>query len=146
MKDFGDFVAFDDTEIYKFIGILFANGLMSRPMFETWFYSVRNRPMYGNTFVTGVVDKIVHGRKISGRCRWQHLRQFLTLSNYRLNPAEEQRKNPMWKVQSLLVGGPAQVFPPIFFFFGRETYFFRSAKTPKKQTDAEQREALFSPR
>jgi hypothetical protein len=50
MKDFGDFVGFDDTEIYKFIGILFANGLMPRPMFETWFYSVRNRPMYGNTF------------------------------------------------------------------------------------------------
>jgi hypothetical protein len=102
MKDFGDFVAFDDTEIYKFIGILFANGLMPRPMFETWFYSVRNRPMYGDTFVTGVFDKIVHGRKISGRRRWQHLRRFLTLSNYRLNPAEEQRKNPMWKVQSLL--------------------------------------------
>ena len=98
----GDFVAFDDTEIYKFIGILFANGLMHRPMFETWFYSVRNRPMYADTFVTSVFDKIVHGRKISGRRQWQHLRRFLTLSNYRLNPAEEQQKNPMWKVQSLL--------------------------------------------
>ena len=43
------------------------------------------------------------------------------------------------------VGGPVQLFPPVY-FLGRETYFFEAPKTPNKQTDAKQREALFSTR
>jgi hypothetical protein len=50
----------------------------------------------------GVFDWIVHGRKVLGLCWWQHLHRFLTLSDYRLNLAVEQRRNLMWKVQSLL--------------------------------------------
>jgi hypothetical protein len=102
-KDFGNFVPFDDEELYRFIGIMFANGLNPRPIFDTWFTPMVNRPLFGSSFVAnGVFDRIVHGRKVSGLRRWRHLRRFLTLSDYRLNPAVEQRRNPMWKVQSLL--------------------------------------------
>ncbi len=78
-KDFGNFVPFNNPEIYKFIGILYANGLMPRPIFETWFKSLPTCPMFGNSFVTGAFDKTVHGKKIEGVCRWRHLRRFLTL-------------------------------------------------------------------
>jgi hypothetical protein len=101
-KDFDDFVPFNDLEIYKFIGILYANGLMPRPIFKTWFKTLPTCPMFGNSFFTGAFDKTVHGKKIEGVRQWRHLRRFLTLSNYRLNPVDKQSKNPMWKVQSLV--------------------------------------------
>ena len=47
------------------------------------------------------------------------------------------------KPKSSRVGGPAQVFPPKRFFLGGRPTFSKRKKTPKKQTDAEQREALF---
>jgi hypothetical protein len=103
MKKFGDFKPFDDNEFYKFIGLLTANGLNPQSNFESWFTSSHhsNRPLYASSFVSGVFDRKVHGVKISGLCRWQHFRRFLTLSNSHLNPSAEQKKNPMWKVQSL---------------------------------------------
>jgi hypothetical protein len=67
-KNFGNFVPFDNPEIYKFIGILYANGLMPRPIFETWFKSLPTGPMFGNSFVTGAFDKKVHGKHIEGVC------------------------------------------------------------------------------
>jgi hypothetical protein len=48
--------------------------------------------------------------------------------------------------QCMCLGGPAQVFPPKRFFVGRKTTFSEAQKTPKKQTDAEQREPFFRPR
>ena len=89
---------FDDNEIYKFIGLMFANGLNPRPKFESWFDNPMSRPMFALNFIKGVFDKRVHGVTISGRRRWQHLRRFLTLSNYHLIPSNKQKKNPMWKV------------------------------------------------
>jgi hypothetical protein len=60
------------------------------------------------------------------------------------------------RLVSLLVGGAVHSFPPFFFFLARPFFlffsFWRESRTPKatqrqqKQTDAEQREALFSPR
>jgi hypothetical protein len=101
-KDFGDFKPFDDDEMYKFIGLMLANGLTPRSNFASWFCSTPNRPAYDANFAKGVFDKRVQGITISGLRRWRHFRRFLTLSNYRLHPADEQRKNPMWKVQSLI--------------------------------------------
>ncbi len=72
-KDFGDFVLFDDNEIYKFIGLMFANGLNPRPKFESWFKNPMSCPMFASNFVKGVFDKRVHGVTIPGRRRWQHL-------------------------------------------------------------------------
>jgi hypothetical protein len=51
---------------------------------------------------------------------------------------------PSPQSRALTVGDPAQVFPPKKVFFGWETTFSEAQKTLKKQTDAEQREALFS--
>ncbi len=104
-REFGNFVQFDDAEFYKFIGIHFANGLNPRPSFESWFTSMPHRPLYlysANFVNGGVFDHTVHGVKVSGLRRWRHFCRFLTSSNYRWNPVEEQRKDLMWKVQSLL--------------------------------------------
>ncbi len=101
-KEFGDFKPFDDLEMYKFIGLIFANGLTPRSNFDSWFIPMPSRLIYDANFAKGVFDKRVQGVRISGLRRWRHFQRFFTLSNYRLNPAEEQRKNPMWKVQSLI--------------------------------------------
>ena len=47
--------------------------------------------------------------------------------------------SPSW----ILLGGPAQAFPPIFFFCGGRPSISKRPKPPKKQTDAEQSEAFF---
>jgi hypothetical protein len=61
-KDCGNFVLFDDSELYKFIGILFANGLNPWPAFETWFTSMPNRPLLGSNFVSsGIFDWVCIG-------------------------------------------------------------------------------------
>ena len=66
-KDSGDFVPFDDNEIYKFIGLMFAYGLNPRPKFESWFENPSSRPMFELNFVKGVFDKRVNGATIPGR-------------------------------------------------------------------------------
>ena len=55
MKDYGDYVAFDDAEIYKFVGLMFANDLMPKPNFESWFKSLPTRPLYSSNFISGGV-------------------------------------------------------------------------------------------
>ena len=62
-KDFGNCVPFDDPEIYKFIGFLYANGLMPRPIFKTWLKPLPTCSMFGNSLATGAFDKTVHGKK-----------------------------------------------------------------------------------
>jgi hypothetical protein len=84
-KEFGDSVAFDDVEIYKFIGFLFANGLTPRSNFDSWFTNLPNCPLYDANFTCGAFDKVVHGRRVPGLRRCRHFRRFFTLSNYRLN-------------------------------------------------------------
>ena len=58
-KDFGDFKPFDDDEMYKFIGLMLANGLTPRSNFASWFCSTPNRPAYDANFAKGVFDKRV---------------------------------------------------------------------------------------
>ncbi len=103
-KEFGDCAPLDDDEIYKFIGLIFTNGLNPLPFFETWFTSATSScTLKGNSLLSSdVMDKIVHDVRVPGICRWMHLCCFLTLTNYHLNPSKEQHKNPMWKVQSLV--------------------------------------------
>ncbi len=79
---------------------MFANELTPRSSFESWFTSTPNHPICDANFAKGIFDKRVQGIKISGLRRWRHFGHFFTLSNYRLNPAFEQQRNPMWKVQS----------------------------------------------
>jgi hypothetical protein len=35
--EFKDFVPFDEADIYRFLGVLFANGLAPKPRFDYWF-------------------------------------------------------------------------------------------------------------
>jgi len=45
-------------------------------------------------------------------------------------------------VYSLVIGGPAQSFPPVFFSGGRPN-FSKLSEEQKKQTDVKQHKALF---
>jgi hypothetical protein len=46
---------------------MFANGLMPKPVFETWFKLLPTRPLYSSNFISiGVFDKVVQGRKVPG--------------------------------------------------------------------------------
>ena len=69
-KEFGDFKPFNANEIYKFIGLMFANGLTPRSNFDSCFISTPNRPIYDANFAKGVFDRMVHGVTISGLCCW----------------------------------------------------------------------------
>jgi hypothetical protein len=71
-KEFGDFKPFDANEIYKFIMLLFANGLTPRSNFDSWYSSTPKRPIYDANFAKGVFEKTVHGVTISGLRRWRH--------------------------------------------------------------------------
>jgi len=63
-----DRVAFDVEEVYRFIGVLFANGLAPKHRFEYWFETTAKNPLYGNDLVAGVMRKevAITGRKIWG--------------------------------------------------------------------------------
>ena len=42
------------------------------------------------------------GKKIRGIRRWRHFRRFFTLTDYRDNPKEKQKEDPLWKVRQLI--------------------------------------------
>jgi len=46
--EFKDFVAFDEAEIYKFFGTLFANGLAPKARIDYWFETNAKFPLFGN--------------------------------------------------------------------------------------------------
>jgi hypothetical protein len=95
---FSDFVPFDDAEIYRFIGVLFANGLAPKPKprMDYWFETAESFPLFGNNLVSKVMTKTVSisGKKIRGIRRWRMFRHFLTLADYRDSPSEKQKADP----------------------------------------------------
>ena len=98
-----DFVPFDLQEIYKFIGLLYANSLSPKPRFEKWFQSTQSSKLFGNDAFASAADKRVQGgRTIKGYYRWLHFRRFLCLYDFRENPRRLQKKDPLWKVASIL--------------------------------------------
>jgi len=60
--------------------------------------------LYGNDLTLRVMAKEVAttGKKIRGVCRWRHFRRFFTLTDYRDNPKEKQKEDPLWKVRTLI--------------------------------------------
>ena len=102
--EFSDFVPFDDAEVYRFIGVLFANGLSPKPRVDYWFETAESFPPFGNNLVSKVMTKTVSvsGKIIWGIRRWRHFRRFLTLSDYRDSPSEKQKADPLWKVRELI--------------------------------------------
>ena len=69
-KKFGDYVPFDDDKIYKYIGLIFANGLNPWLFFETWFtLATSSCLLMGNSLLSGsVMDKSVNGMRVPGIC------------------------------------------------------------------------------
>lgn len=99
-----DFIPFDLIEIYKLIGVLFANGLAPKPQIDSWFQPVSDEPLFGNDLVSRALAKKNHATKktISGTNRWKHFRRYLTFSDYRDNPKEKQKEDTMWKIRALV--------------------------------------------
>ena len=95
--EFKDFVPFDEDEIYRFFGVLFANGLAPKPRLDYWFETTESFPLFGNNLVSSVMTKTVSttGRRIWGLRRWQHFRRFFTVADYRENPKEKQKIDPL---------------------------------------------------
>jgi hypothetical protein len=56
---FEDWVPFDNAEIYRFIGILFANGLAPKPWIDYWFEPSEKLPLFGNNVVSQAMTKRV---------------------------------------------------------------------------------------
>ena len=97
-----DFVPFDVDEIYRFIGLLFANGIAPKPDVKLWFEGTSREPLFGNDFVATRMDKkLPDGRVIPGVRRWKHFRRFLCLYDFRIT-REAAAKDPLWKVRRLL--------------------------------------------
>ena len=59
-------MAFDDAEIYRFIGVPFAYGLAPKPHIDYWFESTERFPLFGNDLISRVMAKEVHmtGKRI----------------------------------------------------------------------------------
>jgi hypothetical protein len=103
-RELKDFVPFNDAEMYRFLGVLFANGLAPKPRFDYWFEMAESFPLFGNNLVLKVMTKTVStiGRRIRGVCQWRHFQRFFTVVDYQDNPKEKQKVNPLWKVCGLI--------------------------------------------
>ena len=102
--EYADFIPFDVPEFYKMFGVLFANGLTPKPIFDLWFSPLRTQPLLGSDMMTNALRRTnqVTGKKITAGRRYRHFRRYLSFADYRANPKEEQKKNPLWKVERLL--------------------------------------------
>jgi hypothetical protein len=102
--EYVDFIPFDVPEFYKMFGVLFANGLTPKPIFDLWFSPLRTQPLLGSDMMTNALRRTnkVTGKKITAGRRYWHFRRYLSFADYRANPKEEQKKNPLWKVERLL--------------------------------------------
>ena len=69
-KTYTDWAPFDQKEIYKFFGLLFANALSTKPQIIFWFLSSRNSKLFGNDHFSKLFDKrLLGGRVICGEHR-----------------------------------------------------------------------------
>jgi hypothetical protein len=102
--EYKDFVPFDVDEMYKMVGVLFANGLAPKPRLEYWFEPTSKLPLFGSNLISKVTEKRIRlmGRMIRGSRRWRHFRRFLSISDFRADATKEQEKDPLWKVWILI--------------------------------------------
>jgi len=102
--EYQDFMLFDLTEMYKMIGVLFANGLTPKPQFDFWFCTQEEEPLFGSNMISKALAQknLAMGNTIKASRRWKHFRCYFTMQDYHENPREQQRKNPLWKVQRLI--------------------------------------------
>ena len=75
-----DYVQFDVEKMYRFIGVLFANGLAPKPVITNWFELTASDELLGNNFIAPLMNKkMPGGLVVPGVQQWKHLRQFLCL-------------------------------------------------------------------
>ncbi len=99
-----DFMPFNLAEVYRMIGILFANGLTPKPQFDHWFSSQDEEPLFGSTMISNALNwKNPATRKtIKVRRCWKNFRHYFTMQDYHEVPWEQQKKN--WYFQHGHVG------------------------------------------
>ena len=56
-KTYADWAPFDQEEIHKFFGLLFANALYPKPQIIFWFLSSTNSKLFGNDHFAKLFDK-----------------------------------------------------------------------------------------
>ena len=98
-----DFVQFDVNEMYRFIGLLFANGLSPKPDITKWFETSAVDPFLGSDFIAPLMNKKLPGRGVvPGIRRWKHFRRFLCFYDPRIATKQSAEADPLWKVRLLL--------------------------------------------
>jgi hypothetical protein len=99
-----DFMPFNLAEVYKMIGVLFANWLTPKPQFDSWFCTQEEEPLFGSNMISKALawKNLETGNTIKASRRWKHFRRYFRMQDYRENPREQQQKNLLWKVQRLI--------------------------------------------
>ncbi len=92
---------FDLAEVYKMIGVLFANWLTPKPQFDFWFCTQEEEPLFGSSKALAWKNLAMENT-IKASQRWKHFRRYFTMQDYHENLREQQRKNLIWKVQRLI--------------------------------------------
>ena len=89
-----DFIPFDQQELYKMIGVLFANGLTPKPQFDYWFCLEDKEPLLGSNLISNALHRknSATGKTIKAACRWKHFRRYFTVADYRDSPKLEPKK------------------------------------------------------
>jgi hypothetical protein len=122
---------FDLAEVYKMIGVLFANGPTPKPQFDYWFKLQDKEPLLGSNLISKALDwkNSAMGKTVKAIRQWQHFRRFFTLQDYRESPKQQQKLNPLWKVQRLLDKLNKQAMdmwvPGIFVVIDKQTIGFQ---------------------
>ena len=135
--EYQDFMPIDLAEVYKMIGVLFANGLTPKPQFDFWFCTQEEEPLFGSNMISKALARknLATGNTIKASRRWKHFRRYFTMQDYRENPREQQRKNPLWKVQRLIDELNKQAkdmwVPGIFVAIDEQTIGFQGASSMK---------------
>jgi hypothetical protein len=101
--EYQDFMPFDLAEVYKMIGVLFANGLTPKPQFDYWFKLQDQEPLLGSNLISKALDQKNLATEKTVKAIWQllHFRRFFTLQDCRESQKQQQKLNPLWKVQRL---------------------------------------------
>ena len=99
-----DFIPFNRPELYKMIGVLFANGLTPKPQFDYWFCLEDKEPLLGSNVISNALHRknTATGKSVKTARLWKHFRRYFTVADYPESPKEKQKSDPLWKVRELL--------------------------------------------
>ncbi len=79
--EYTDFISFNHPELYKMIGVLFANGLTPKPQFDYWFCLEDKEPLLGSNLISNALRQknAATGKTVKvARC-WKHFCRYFTV-------------------------------------------------------------------